>query len=754
MVELYGSATTYGDQGRIRIQGNKDGQRIDQQAKYLVAMEKPGKIRVQAHQGIIVADGENLWAYVVDLRNQVLQRSAPDQITLSSLLVDDLLTAALAQPSTQVYCLVPVQALLLLADDPLKTLLHDARDVKLVSSAAIDNATCYRVEVTRPDGKVVFWIDEESYLLRRLEFPTVELNKAIAGGAIRDFSIVADFTGAKVGQGIDPNAFVFETPEDAELVDSLLTPELYLLGRPAPEFTFVDLDGNEVTPSSLAGKVTVIDFWATWCRPCRDSLPVLERVYRETNAGDRLTVLAVSVDNPDVNDDQLRSTFSELGVNLPIARDPQQAAGNLFNVSGIPAMVILGAEGKVQDMEAGFHANYATALSAKFAKLLAGEEIYRENLDDFEAQGEQMIAWLQERARKEEYWGPLAPSPMPTAEIAEESLPQKIKLRKLWSSTGLRLPGNILVVQEPDKADRILVLDNEASIAQLGTGGSVTASHPLPVEAGEPIRFLRTGAANDGTRWFAASTSGAPRLHLLNDAFEPLLEFPPQADVFTHPGIADVQIGDLDNDGTPELCVGYWGDVGVQGVSVEGERIWRNRTLANVPSLALLGLDSSGQRNVLCTNQTGSLVLIDAEGNRVTEIQVPSQPVIWIVSADLDGDDQVELCALSPTQEGSHVALGLNLQGEVLWEYPLPAGMHEHAIEPVQPARLLSGQPGQWLLAGPDGSIHILSPTGEPMDRFNYGAALTGLATAALDGKPVLLVATTESVDAWEVEGP
>jgi hypothetical protein len=327
-------------------------------------------------------------------------------------------------------------------------------------------------------------------------------------------------------------------------------------------------------------------------------------------------------------------------------------------------------------------------------------------------------------------------------------------MRPLWNCRELRLPGNILVVEETDGPDRVFVLENEASIAELSPDGKVSGIHPVPVEAGEPIRFLRQTESEDGAGWFVASAGGGPRLHLLDGGLKPVLEYPPRADEFTHAGIADIQFGDLDGDGTPEMCVGYWGDVGVQNVSLEGKRIWRNRTVAQVLRVAVLGLDAQGRRGVLCTNQVGSLVRIGADGKRLAETAVPGRPINWIVSDDLDGDGKMELCGLSPTDAGSHVALGLNLQGDTLWTHPLPPGMHAHAIEPIVAGRLLAGQPGQWLLPGADGSIHVVSASGQLVDQFNYGAALTGLATAEWDGRHVLLVATAEGVDAWQVELP
>ncbi|HID78405.1 MAG TPA: redoxin domain-containing protein [Planctomycetaceae bacterium] len=752
MAQLYKAAASYGDHGRITIQGQIDGRQLNQQADYLVAFQRPNKLRLQAYQGIVVCDGEALWAFVASLPNQVVRRDGPAEITLRSLLFDRLLVEAIAQPWTQVYSLMPLQVLLLVADDPLKTLLHGAREVERIESAAIGAASCYRIQLTRPDGRAVLWIDEQSFVLRRVEFPTAALNKSLAQGRIRDFSVVADLSDAQINGPIDSNAFAFVMPEQAETVEAFLPPNLRLLGRPAPEFVFVDLEGNQITPATLAGKVAVLDFWATWCGPCRDSLPVLDQVYRQLDSKDRVAVLAVSVDDASVSDDQLRQTFKELGVELPIARDPRQFAGKSFYVTGIPATVLLDSEGKVQEMTAGFHAGYANELSQKLQKLLAGEDIFQPSLEQFHADGQRILQWLADKADQDSYWGPLAVAP-PTAEIAQRTEPEKLRMKLLWRCRDLELPGNLLAVDGPQGTERILALEKESAVAELSPDGELLATHPLPVEPGEPMQLLRAVQAADGRRWFVVSASGAKQLHLLNDRLQPVLAYPPDVDRFPHAGIGDVQAGDLDNDGVPEICVGYWGDVGVQGVSLEGRRLWRNRRLSQVLRMAVLGLDKLGRRNLLCTNQLGNLVMIDRAGNTVAEITVTGRPAIWVVSADLDGEDPMELCALSPTNEGGHVALGINLHGDVLWEYPLPAGMHEHAIEPVTAGRLLAHGPASWILAGPDGSIHVLSPTGQLIDRFHYGAALTGLAAARIGGQPALVVATPEGIDAWRIEG-
>ena len=82
----------------------------------------------------------------------------------------------------------------------------------------------------------------------------------------------------------------------------------------------------------------------------------------------------------------------------------------------------------------------------------------------------------------------------------------------------------------------------------------------------------------------------------------------------------------------------------------------------------------------------------------------------------------------------------------------LPQGIHELPIERMIPGNLTPGGEGQWLLPGPDGSIHILSAAGKPIDHFNHGKPLAGLASTVIDGKPVLIVASSEGVEALAVE--
>jgi hypothetical protein len=159
---------------------------------------------------------------------------------------------------------------------------------------------------------------------------------------------------------------------------------------------------------------------------------------------------------------------------------------------------------------------------------------------------------------------------------------------------------------------------------------------------------------------------------------------------------------------------------------------------------------------LLCVNARGTVVALDAKGERKSEIAVGSKAILWVVAADLDGSGQTQYCGLTSAEMFPDIAIGFTLEGKELWRYELPKGVHQQMIEPVVAGRITSSGAGQWLLPAADGSIHILSADGKLLDRFNYGATLSGLATAQINGRPVLLISsikgTEPRVEALQVE--
>jgi thiol-disulfide isomerase/thioredoxin len=114
--------------------------------------------------------------------------------------------------------------------------------------------------------------------------------------------------------------------------------------RPAPEFSFLDALGNELSLADFRGKVVVLNLWATWCAPCRHEMPSLDRLQAE-HGGDDLEVIALSMDRGE-SLDKIKEFYAEVGVeHLAIYRDPKAAASRALRAPGLPTTVVFDKQG-------------------------------------------------------------------------------------------------------------------------------------------------------------------------------------------------------------------------------------------------------------------------------------------------------------------------------------------------------------------------------------------------------------------------
>lgn len=125
---------------------------------------------------------------------------------------------------------------------------------------------------------------------------------------------------------------------DPALVDSPL------LGRLAPTFDLPRVDEpGQVRSSGLAGQIVVVNFWASWCVPCREETPALEAFYQRYQADD-VELLGIMFDD---GRSDARAFRRELGGTWPILDDPDGRVALDFGVRGVPETFVIDAEGKV-----------------------------------------------------------------------------------------------------------------------------------------------------------------------------------------------------------------------------------------------------------------------------------------------------------------------------------------------------------------------------------------------------------------------
>lgn len=115
-------------------------------------------------------------------------------------------------------------------------------------------------------------------------------------------------------------------------------------GYPAPDFALLDLSGREYRLSDLRGKIVFLNVWATWCPPCREEMPSMERLHRSL-AGRDFVMLAIS---EDAQGRQVVEPFvRQLGLTFPVLLDPDGFIPKRYGVTGYPETFVIDRAGRI-----------------------------------------------------------------------------------------------------------------------------------------------------------------------------------------------------------------------------------------------------------------------------------------------------------------------------------------------------------------------------------------------------------------------
>ena len=119
--------------------------------------------------------------------------------------------------------------------------------------------------------------------------------------------------------------------------------------QPAPPFLLVDIDGKPVSTAGWQGKVVIVNFWATWCPPCREEIPIL--IHLADKYKDDLVVVGVSVD--DGSPDEVREFARQVGINYPIVMRSRELLLEYGGVPALPTSFVINKEGRVVQKHEG-----------------------------------------------------------------------------------------------------------------------------------------------------------------------------------------------------------------------------------------------------------------------------------------------------------------------------------------------------------------------------------------------------------------
>jgi len=144
------------------------------------------------------------------------------------------------------------------------------------------------------------------------------------------------------------------------------------VGQQVPAFSVTTLDGTQLKIADLKGKVVFVNFWATWCGPCWEELPRLEKeVWQKYKSSTDFVMVAIARQQ---SDEEIAAFRKEYGLSFPMAADPQREVYKLFGKAGIPRGYVVGTDGKILYQSIGYDPDEFDRMKKVIEKALAKAE--------------------------------------------------------------------------------------------------------------------------------------------------------------------------------------------------------------------------------------------------------------------------------------------------------------------------------------------------------------------------------------------
>ncbi len=138
------------------------------------------------------------------------------------------------------------------------------------------------------------------------------------------------------------------------------------VGQAAPDIALSSIDGKNIRLKELRGQVVLVNFWASWCGPCRQEMPLLEDMYKKySKLG--FTILGVNVEQ---DNSKAKAYLRDVTVTFPILLDPQNIASKLYNVEAMPTTAIVDRNGKIRYVHLGYKAGYEETYKKQIKELV------------------------------------------------------------------------------------------------------------------------------------------------------------------------------------------------------------------------------------------------------------------------------------------------------------------------------------------------------------------------------------------------
>jgi peroxiredoxin/outer membrane lipoprotein-sorting protein len=304
-----------------------------------------GKFKANIGEGpmlsTILYDGEFLWTYS-SMENEYSKNQVPSQAVQEGIFFFMPISMALS----------PICKKTFTSENFLSTLGKSS-----LSKTTLQRKDALLITFTdKKDGSVI------KIAVDAKEYKVLQITVIPPGG---QGEMVYKITSLQANPSFPEGTFTFTPPPGAK--EYAPPKEENLEGQPAPDFSLQSLEGKTYKLSDLKGKVLLLDFWATWCPPCREELPIIEKLHKEFS-GKGLVVLGINDENKATVQQfvkQQKLTFTNL-------LDSGGAVARAYKVTAIPRVILIDKDGKIVKDITGYSPENEKILRELITKLLGG----------------------------------------------------------------------------------------------------------------------------------------------------------------------------------------------------------------------------------------------------------------------------------------------------------------------------------------------------------------------------------------------
>ena len=326
-----------------------------------LAASNPDKLRIESNRPVgttlIISDGENTWMYLGPLKQytKTAAASSPEALMKS-------INPGIAEMVAQYQSKDPYRSVKVTGEEALEM---DGKYFDcFVVEAALDNLKIPGAMLLT-GGVMKMWIDKKTKLTLRQTASATMLGGSLLAPAQMNQTV--NILSVKLNEPVPESMFHFTPPEGASEVQEFQGPvkaNADLTGKAAADFKLNAMDGKEFSLSALRGKVVLIDFWATWCVPCRKDIPALEKIYADFH--DRgLAMIGMNVGE---GQDAVSKFLQQTKLSYPIILATDMTVLESYSVTAFPTLVLVNRDGKIVLYHVG--SGSETELRAALTKLV------------------------------------------------------------------------------------------------------------------------------------------------------------------------------------------------------------------------------------------------------------------------------------------------------------------------------------------------------------------------------------------------